>query len=109
MSCNEGAPANCGAPYIYNGSQLVLSKKINLIDDSEAARQRINCGSSPAGWSQGYRSLKFYPNPNEYSEYERNQSNDVPIFRLADIILTKAEALLLINNLRSVPSSGSPP
>lgn len=81
-------------PYIYNGSQLVLSKKINLIDDSEAARQRINCGSSPAGWSQGYRSLKFYPNPNEYSEYERNQSNDVPIFRLADIILTKAEALL---------------
>ena len=81
-------------PYIYNGSQLVLSKKINLIDDSEAARQRINCGSSPTGWSQGYRSLKFYPNPNEYSEYERNQSNDVPIFRLADIILTKAEALL---------------
>lgn len=81
-------------PYIYNGSQLVLSKKINLIDDSEAARQRINCGSSATGWSQGYRSLKFYPNPNEYSEYERNQSNDVPIFRLADIILTKAEALL---------------
>ena len=72
----------------------MLSKKINLIDDSEAARQRINCGSSATGWSQGYRSLKFYPNPNEYSEYERNQSNDVPIFRLADIILTKAEALL---------------
>ena len=81
-------------PYIYNGSQLVLSKKIHLVDDSEAARQRINCGSSPTGWSQGYRSLKFYPNPNEYSGYNRNQSNDVPIFRLADIILTKAEALL---------------
>ena len=38
--------------------------------------------------------MKFYPNPNEYSEYNRNQSNDVPIFRFADIILTKAEALL---------------
>ncbi|MCI7182719.1 RagB/SusD family nutrient uptake outer membrane protein [Prevotella sp.] len=81
-------------PYMYKGSQLVLSKKINLKDDSETSRQQINCGANATGWSQGYRSLKFYPNPNEYSEYNRNQSNDVPIFRFADIILTKAEALL---------------
>ena len=81
-------------PYMYKGSQLVLSKKINLKDDSETSRQQINCGANATGWSQGYRSLKFYPNPNEYSEYNRNQSNDVPIFRFADIVLTKAEALL---------------
>ena len=81
-------------PYIYKGEQLVLSKKIQLKDDSETARQQLDCGATPKGWSQGYRSLKFYPNPNEYASYERNQSNDVPIFRYADIILTKAEALL---------------
>ena len=81
-------------PYIYKGEQLVLSKKIQLKDDSETARQQLDCGATPKGWSQGYRSLKFYPNPNEYAAYERNQSNDVPIFRYADIILTKAEALL---------------
>lgn len=81
-------------PYIYKGEQLTLSKSISLKDDSETSRQQINCGANGKGWSQGYRSLKFYPNPNEYSMYKRNQSNDVPIFRLADIILTKAEALL---------------
>ena len=81
-------------PYIYKGQQLVLSKKIQLKDDSETARQQLDCGATPKGWSQGYRSLKFYPNPNEYAAYERNQSNDVPIFRYVDIILTKAEALL---------------
>ena len=81
-------------PYMYKGAQLVLSKKPTLKDDSETSQQQINCGASDRGWSQGYRSLKFYPNPSEYSMYTRWQSNDVPIFRLADIILTKAEALL---------------
>lgn len=81
-------------PYMYKGQQLVLTRKPTLKDDSETSRQQLNCGADVNGWRQGYRSLKFYPNPNEYSAYKRNQSNDVPIFRLADIILTKAEALL---------------
>ncbi len=81
-------------PYMYKGKQLTLSKRPVLKDESETSRQQINCGADTKGWSQGYRSLKFFPNPNEYSAYKRNQSNDVPIFRLADIILTKAEALL---------------
>ena len=81
-------------PYMYKGEQLVLSKRPTLKDDSETSKQQLNCGANATGWSQGYRSLKFYPNPAEYSAYKRNQSNDVPIFRLADIILTKAEALL---------------
>ena len=101
-------------PYLYKGEQLVLSKRPTLKDDSETSRQQLNCGANATGWSQGFRSLKFYPNPSEYSAYKRNQSNDVPIFRLADIILTKAEAQLrgarqtlgdtpqsLINQIRS--------
>lgn len=77
-------------PYIYKGTQLELTKTITL---QEGGLATLNCGATPDGWRQGYRSIKFYPNPNEYSAYNRYQSNDVPIFRYADIILTKAEAI----------------
>lgn len=77
-------------PYIYKGTQLELTKTITL---QEGGLATLNCGATPDGWRQGYRSIKFYPNPNEYSVYNRYQSNDVPIFRFADIILTKAEAV----------------
>ena len=77
-------------PYIYKGTQLELTKTITL---QEGGLATLNCGATPDGWRQGYRSIKFYPNPNEYSTYNRYQSNDVPIFRFADIILTKAEAI----------------
>lgn len=77
-------------PYIYKGTQLELTKTITL---QEGGLATLNCGATPDGWRQGYRSIKFYPNPNEYSVYNRYQSNDVPIFRFADIILTKAEAI----------------
>ena len=77
-------------PYIYKGTQLELTKTITL---QEGGLASLNCGATPDGWRQGYRSIKFYPNPNEYSAYNRYQSNDVPIFRYADIILTKAEAV----------------
>lgn len=76
--------------YIYKGTQLELTKTITL---QEGGLATLNCGATPDGWRQGYRSIKFYPNPNEYSAYNRYQSNDVPIFRFADIILTKAEAI----------------
>ena len=77
-------------PYIYKGTQLELTKTITM---QEGGLATLNCGATPDGWRQGYRSIKFYPNPNEYSAYNRYQSNDVPIFRYADIILTKAEAI----------------
>lgn len=78
-------------PYMYNGEQLELTKEITLKAGGE---EQLNVGADANGWRQGYRSIKFYPNPNEYAQYSRNQSNDVPIFRFADIILTKAEAIL---------------
>jgi hypothetical protein len=78
-------------PYIYNGEQLEFTKIITLVAGGE---EQLNAGANPDGWRQGYRSIKFYPNVNEYSQYSRNQSNDVPIFRFADVILTKAEAIL---------------
>jgi hypothetical protein len=78
-------------PFIYKEtSPLEFTKTITLKIENE----QLNTGADFNGWRQGYRSIKFYPNPAEYREYNRNQSNDVPIFRYADIILTKAEAIL---------------
>jgi hypothetical protein len=77
--------------FIYKETYpLEFTKTITLKSENE----QLNTGADFEGWRQGYRSVKFYPNPTEYREYNRNQSNDVPIFRYADIILTKAEALL---------------
>jgi hypothetical protein len=42
---------------------------------------------------EGIRSLKFYPDKNILAS-SRSGGNDVPIFRLADVILMKAEAIL---------------
>ncbi len=78
-------------PYMYKDAQLEFTKTITL---KEGGDEQLNAGADTDGWRQGWRSIKFYPNPNEYSAYSRNQSNDVPIFRFADIILTKAEAIL---------------
>lgn len=89
-------------PYIYNGTQLEFTKSVTL---KEGGDEQLNAGADADGWRQGWRSIKFYPNPNEYSAYNRNQSNDVPIFRYADIILTKAEALLRGAN----PTNGDTP
>ena len=38
--------------------------------------------------------LTFMKEVADYNLYNRNQSNDVPIFRYADILLMKAEAIL---------------
>ncbi len=78
-------------PYMYKGEQLEFTQTITLKAGGE---EQLNAGADANGWRQGWRSIKFYPNPNEYAGYSRNQSNDVPIFRYADILLTKAEAML---------------
>ncbi len=44
--------------------------------------------------AEGYRSVKFYPNIN-LSVPDRRQDNDFPVFRYADILMMKAEAIAL--------------
>lgn len=74
-------------PHMYEGKQVVFTKHITLIrEDGD-----LDVGAD--GTQQGYRSIKFYPDPNDYNVYERNQDNDIPIFRYADILLTKCEAI----------------
>lgn len=77
-------------PCLYNGEQLVFTQTITLLEKDQA---QLNTGKTVTGWSQGYKSVKWFPHHDDYLN-GRNQSNDVPIFRYADILLTKAEAIL---------------
>lgn len=76
-------------PYVYKGVPVVLTKDITLKVEDE----KLNCGADQNGWSQGYKSVKFFLIDEDYKN-DRNQSNDLPIFRYADILLTKCEAIL---------------
>ena len=84
----------------YGGENVTFTKSITLASgvDEEGNPQTpdgdLNCGANLTGWTQGYRSIKFFPDVNDYNLYSRNQDNDVPIFRYADVILMKCEALV---------------
>jgi hypothetical protein len=51
----------------------------------------FDIGNDELANEQGYRNIKFYP---DSTSTVRDQSNDLPMFRYADILLTKAEAIL---------------
>ena len=76
---------------------MVLTKSITLRYTDAAHTtldwKNLDVGDDLEGWRQGYRSVKFFVIDDDYKN-DRNQSNDLPIFRYADILLTKAEALV---------------
>lgn len=75
----------------YNGTEISFTKTITLVEPGDAD---LNCGKTVTGWCQGYRSIKFAPYVPEYNANSRCQSNDVPMFRYADVLLMKAEAIV---------------
>ncbi|WP_246073621.1 RagB/SusD family nutrient uptake outer membrane protein [Dinghuibacter silviterrae] len=76
-----GSPS---ASYTY---QVNLSEAVTLRQDSAL----FDCGNDEIAWNMGYRDIKFYP---DWTSTSRNQNNDEPVFRYADILLMKAEAIL---------------
>ncbi|MBE6341425.1 MAG: RagB/SusD family nutrient uptake outer membrane protein [Bacteroidales bacterium] len=52
----------------------------------------LDVGDNVNGYCQGCRSVKWYVIDDDFKN-GRNQSNDVPIFRYADVLMMKAEAL----------------
>ena len=87
----------------YDGNNVTFTKSIKLatgtyvkdgVTYTRTPDADLNCGATLTGWTQGYRSIKFFPDINDYNVYSRNQDNDVPIFRYADIILMKCEAIV---------------
>jgi len=67
--------------------QVELTPNVVLRQDSNM----FDCGNDEIAWNMGYRNIKFYPDATSTS---RNQNNDMPVFRYADIIFMKAEAIL---------------
>jgi hypothetical protein len=52
---------------------------------------KFEVGGDELGKAKGIRNIKYYP---DVTATDRNQSNDVAVFRYADILLMKAEAIL---------------
>ncbi|MBC7888396.1 MAG: RagB/SusD family nutrient uptake outer membrane protein [Ferruginibacter sp.] len=77
------AGADAGAPLSYH-----LEFTPNIVIKKPAV---FDCGNDLKAWSMGYRCNKFYPDSTSTS---RNQNTDLPVFRYADILLMKAEAIL---------------
>lgn len=83
----------------YNDNDVTFTKSITLKEDYSDPENPVvpnadlNCGADLTGWTQGYRSIKFFPDINDYNTFSRNQDNDVPIFRYADVLLMKCEAI----------------
>jgi len=76
-------------PWTYKDAEVVLSKDITLVEENE----KLDVGNSTEGYCQGYKSVKWFIVDSDFKN-DRNQSNDLPIFRYADIVLMKAEAIL---------------
>lgn len=76
-------------PWMVSGQQVTLTREIQLND-----LETLDVGNDLKGRSQGYRSIKFYMDLKTTKDQARSQSNDVPIFRYADVLLMKAEAIL---------------
>jgi len=92
-----------GAVYVYDpetllpteqvcndrdGNPLVLEPNIKLVKQTS----ELDVGDNVEGWRQGARSIKWFVS-NEDFKNSRNQSNDLPLIRYADILLMKAEAI----------------
>ena len=92
--------------YVYNPSNLQMTNTVALIAGagSDPLKLKVNVtlataddptldvGDNTNGYCQGCRSVKWYVIDDDFMN-GRNQSNDVPIFRFADVLLMKAEAL----------------
>lgn len=85
-----------GYDQFYTGSDGSTSIDYALVlDTSIKLRQNdalFDCGNDEIAWNQGARNIKFLADYTNTAS--RNQGNDVPLFRISDIILMKAEAIL---------------
>ena len=92
--------------YVFDPSTLEMTKEVARIagPDSDPLFLNMNVklasyddptldvGDNLNGYCQGCRSVKWYVVDDDFKN-GRNQSNDVPLFRFADVLLMKAEAL----------------
>ena len=101
-----------GKQYLYNGSPVIVKTTKQGYDEDYTGADKgapidyhveltpeviikktanFDLGNDEKAWNMGYRNNKFYP---DSTSATRNQNNDVPLFRYADVLLVKAEAIL---------------
>lgn len=80
---NTYTGSDASAPVAY---QLNFTPDVTLQDVA-----KFEAGGDELGKAKGIRNIKYYP---DVTATDRNQSNDVAVFRYADILLMKAEAIL---------------
>ena len=84
----NGGFTNTPVYYPNTTTQIDLNPVLTLVPPKP-----MDVGNTLASQSQGVRSIKYYPDLNIIQSTRLN-GNDVPVFRLADIYLMKAEAIL---------------
>ena len=73
-----------------NGNNLVLTQEVTMVKEND---NQIDVGDNTEGYRQGFRSIKWFVIDDDYKN-GRNLSNDLPLFRYADVLLMKAEAIV---------------
>jgi hypothetical protein len=84
----DGGFTNTPVYYPNTTNQIVIEPTLTLITGKP-----MDLGNTIASQSQGVRSIKYYPDPT-ITQATRLNGNDMPMFRLADVYLMKAEAIL---------------
>lgn len=86
----DGAGGFTSQPVYYPNTtnQVVITKDLVLVPPKP-----MDLGNTQASQASGVRSIKYYPDP-QIIQATRLNGNDVPVFRLADVLLMKAEAIL---------------
>ncbi|SFS39140.1 RagB/SusD family nutrient uptake outer membrane protein [Mucilaginibacter polytrichastri] len=96
---NDGTPinittTNIGLDASYSGSApnaTVIHQLEFTPDIVWKNNATFDIGNDELANEEGYRNNKFYP---DSLNTDRNQGNDVPMFRYADVLLEKAEAIM---------------
>lgn len=94
--------SKAGEDELYTGSdrdeevehRVNFTRDIYIREGLSNGPEQLNVGNDLIGREMGYRSIKFFPDKNMTAGDGHNQSQDAPVFRLADILLMKAEAIL---------------
>ncbi|WP_207421119.1 RagB/SusD family nutrient uptake outer membrane protein [Desertivirga brevis] len=103
-----------GKQYELNGSPIIIKTTKKGLDASYAGTDgaasvnyhleftpemplvkpaTMDVGNDELGKARGVRSIKYYPDKNANSN-TRHSNNDMPVLRLADVLMMKAEAIL---------------
>lgn len=81
-------------PILYNGQQVNYTKEILFSGTGGISKLDVGADSETANLMKGYHLGKYPSTAEDYTDRDRLCGNDIPIFRYADILLSKAEAIL---------------